>query len=84
MAHMGWPILPALPIVPTIHLALKYPGENGSIVTVWEKSSDARRCYQESLKITKSSNNPSNHQEGKGKKMEREDFSLDEGIMMTN
>jgi hypothetical protein len=53
-AIIGRPTLNSLgAIVSTIHLAMKYPSENGVVVTVHGKSSDARRCYQESLKITK-------------------------------
>jgi hypothetical protein len=34
---------------------MKYPGYNGIVVTVHGKIKDARRCYQENLKITKAS-----------------------------
>jgi hypothetical protein len=72
-------------IVSTIHFAMKYPGENGVVVTVHEKSSDARRCYQKSLKITKTSSvMPKAHGEKGKKKMERQDLSRDEGVMMKN
>jgi hypothetical protein len=47
---------------------MKFPEEDGSVVTIRGKSSDARRCYQESLKITKMSLMPSEIHEGKGKK----------------
>jgi hypothetical protein len=72
-------------IVSTIHLALKFPGDDGSVVTVRGKSSDARRCYQESLKITKTPPIPLDTHEGKGKKkMERWELIHDARIMMTN
>ena len=32
-------------IVSTIHLAMKFPGENGSVIIVRRKSSDTRKCY---------------------------------------
>jgi hypothetical protein len=49
-AIIGRPTLNSLgAIVSTIHLAMKFPGENGTVVTVRGKSSDARKCYQESL-----------------------------------
>jgi hypothetical protein len=72
-------------IVSTIHLAMKFPGEDGSIVSVHRRSSDARKCYQESLKITKAPSIPPVKAEEKGKqKMERRDLIRDAGVMMTN
>jgi hypothetical protein len=47
---------------------MKFPREDGSVVTIMGKSSDARRCYQESLKITKMPPMPFEIHEGKGKK----------------
>jgi hypothetical protein len=53
-AIIGRPTLKSLgAIVSTVHLAMKYPGENRAVVMVHRKSSDARRCNQENLKITK-------------------------------
>jgi hypothetical protein len=52
---------------------MKFPGENGAMATIHGKSSDARRSYQESLKITKEK-----------QKMERRDLKRDAGVMMTN
>ena len=64
---------------------MKFPGENGSVVTVRGKSSDARKCYQESLKITKSPSILPVTAKEKGKqKMERRDLMRDAGVMMTN
>ena len=72
-------------IVSTINLAMKFPGEDGSVVIVHGKSSDARKCYQESLKITKTPSIPPIKAEEKGKqKMERRDLIRDAGVMMTN
>ena len=64
---------------------MKFPGENGSVITVRGKGSDARRCYQESLKITKTPTQPIEFPEGKGKKkMERRDSPQEARVMMTN
>jgi hypothetical protein len=72
-------------IVSTIHLAMKFLGENGSVVTVRGKNSDARKCYQESLKIMKSPSISPVTAEEKGKqKMEKRDLIRDAGVMMTN
>jgi hypothetical protein len=54
-------------MVSTIHLAMKFPREDGSVVTIHGKSSDARKCYQESLKITKAPSIPPVKVEEKGK-----------------
>jgi hypothetical protein len=85
-AILGRPTLNHLgAIVSTIHLAMKFHGEDGSVITVRGKGSDARRCYQESLKITKTPVEPAEIHEGKGKnKMERRDFPQEAGIMMNN
>ena len=85
-AIIGRPTLNSLgAIVSTIHLAMKFPGEDGSVVIVRGKSIDARRCYQESLKITKSPSILPVTAEEKGKqKMERCDLMRDAGVMMTN
>jgi hypothetical protein len=85
-AILGCPTLNDLgAIVSTIHLAMKFPGEYGSVVTVRGKSSDARRCYQESLKITKKPPRPAEIHEGKGKKkMEHRDLIHEAGVMMKN
>jgi hypothetical protein len=64
---------------------MNFPGENRSVVTVHGKSSDARKCYQESLKIPKAPSIPPVKAEEKGKqKMERRDLIRDVGVMMTN
>jgi hypothetical protein len=55
-------------IVTTIHLAMNLLEEDGSVITVRGKSSDARQCYQESLKITKMPSRPAEIHEGKGQK----------------
>jgi hypothetical protein len=85
-AIIGRPTLNHLgAIVSTIHLALKFPRDDGFVVRIRGKSSDARRCYQKSLKTTKLPPIPLGTQEGKGKKkMECQDLSHDAGIMMTN
>ena len=72
-------------IVSIVHLAMKFSGEDGSVITVRGKGSDARRCFQESLKITKTPIQPVEIHERKGKKkMERRDSPHEAGIMMTN
>jgi hypothetical protein len=85
-AILGRPTLNHLgAIVSTVHLAMKFPGEDGSVITVRGKGSDARRWYQESLKITKTPIQPVEIHEGKGKKkMERRDSPHEAGVMMTN
>jgi hypothetical protein len=86
IAILGRPTLNHLgAIVSTIHLAMKFPKEDVSIVRIRGKSSDARRCYQESLKIAKMPPMPSEIHEGKGKKkMEHRDLAHDAGVMITN
>ena len=85
-AIIGRPTLNSLgAIVSTIHLAMTFLREDGSVVTVHRKSSVARKCYQESLKITKTPSILPIRAEEKGKrKMERRDLMRNAGVMMTN
>ena len=85
-AILGRPTLNHLgAIVSTVHLAMKFPGEKGSVITVRGKGNDARRCYQQSLKIMKTPIQPVEVPEGKGKtKKERRDSTQGVGVMMTN
>jgi hypothetical protein len=72
-------------IVSTIHMAIKFPGEDGFVVTIRWKSSECRHCYQESLKITKTPPMSLDTYEGKRKKkMERQDLIHDAELMMNN
>jgi hypothetical protein len=84
-AILGRPTLNHLgAIVSTVHFAMKFPGEKGFVIIVRGKGSDARRYYQESLKIMKTPIQPVEVPEGKGKKMERRDSTQGAGVMMTN
>ena len=53
-AILGRPTLNALgAVVSTVHLAMKFPGEKGGIVTLRGNQDEARSCYKESLKVVK-------------------------------
>jgi hypothetical protein len=72
-------------IVSTIHMAIRFPGERGTIIMIRGKGSEARHCYLESLKIVKSPHAAHEDPETKGRrKMERRDVPKDGGVVMTN
>ena len=53
-AIIGRPTLNALgAVVSTLHMAMKFPGDRGDIVTIRGKGPEAQLYYLESLKITK-------------------------------
>jgi hypothetical protein len=59
-AILGRPTLNALgAAVSTLHLAMKFPGYQGEVITICGNKDEARECYKESLKISKTSSEES-------------------------
>ena len=55
-AILGRPTMNTLgAVVSTIHMAVKFPGDNGRVVTLRGNQDEARSCYKESLKIGRTS-----------------------------
>jgi hypothetical protein len=82
-AILGRPTLNALGVaVSTLHLEMKFPRNQGDVITIRGNKDEARECYKESLKISKASNEV--HLQSNNMSFQRRDPLKDSAVLILN
>jgi hypothetical protein len=68
--------------ISTLHLAMKFSGDQGEVITIRSNKGEARECYKESLKISKTPNEESLPPTNRS--FQRRDPPKESGVLMLN